>query len=737
MRKITFILTLLAIIGCRFTVQADTAVAASDTLITIGEKQLGSPTGTTLLAPSRLGYKNSDSENIYAQDIIDLPAGTQIKGITYKGYKYSKTKVLNLSSVEVWMENTTDTLPDVASPRSTDKMTKVYSSSLTIPAVTGDESNMVPIYNFTFATPFIYTGSNLRVVVHARGEDNSNVFFEIDANQGNKSIYRGVNTPLGDNIKFAYTTLPVTYLHIDRAVSLLSGVVTAEGSPVADAEVKIVSGTVEYKGTTDNEGKYIFPVYQDDREYTLTVSKEGYFTHTETVVFNGASMVKNIALEKATVFSIMETNIPTTAEVNTTYTATVRIENGEAKEADTYTAQLLVGDIVIAAPTPALAQGEEKEFTFTFVPHETGIFDAFVRFTAPTGDATSETVKITVSEEPNKSEVIVGDANSEHESGPIKTRFKNSRTEIIYPQSLINLPAGTRIDTIRFYGYHYANNYQITLNAWMANVAAGTKLQGLSSDGLTQVANNQLIDMGKEIPKTALEPIIEIDSPEGFIYTGGDIRMLFDASADTWQISYFEIDTNISNQAQIAMSDKPITSATNISSIKLPVARFTITPYYTLSGTVKSDNGTAVEGANITLTSNDNVEYYATTDTEGAFSMQVIKYGKDYTLSVQHPDYTAYTHADTISLADGDISNLAITLKKDIHTDITSRSDDHLHIYGTTGAIIVESPSEATICIYNATGILLYKTEVGKGTTRITNIPLGIYLINGVKVVVK
>lgn len=466
MRKFTLLLTLLAIMGGCFKVQADTTVALADSLITIGEKQVGTPTGTTLLAPSRTGTTSSETENIYAQDIIDLPAGTQIKGITYKGYKYDKKKVLHLSSVEVWLENTTDTLPDNASPRSTDEMTKVYSSSLTIPAVTGDESNMVPIYNFTFATPFIYTGSNLRVVVHARGEDKSNVFFEIDANQGNKSIYRGVNTPLGDNIKFAYTTLPVTYLHIDTLASTLSGIVTAEGNPVADAEVKIVSGTIEYEGITDNEGKYIFPVYQDDKEYTLTVSKEDYFTHIETVVFNGTSVVKNIALEQASGVSIMESSPPTTAEVNTTYTATVRMENGEAKETDSYTAQLLVGDIVIEAPTPALSEGEEKVFTFTFVPHTAGIFDALVRFTAPTGNATTETVKITVSEEPNKSEVIVGDANSEHESGPIKTRFKNSRSEIIYPKSLINLPPpGTRIDTIRFYGRHYAKNYQITLNA--------------------------------------------------------------------------------------------------------------------------------------------------------------------------------------------------------------------------------------------------------------------------------
>lgn len=393
MRKFTLLLTLLAIIGGCFKVQADTTVALADTLITIGEKQVGTPTGTTLLAPSRTGTTSSETENIYAQDIIDLPAGTQIKGITYKGYK--NNKVLNLS-VEVWMENTTDMVPDQDTPRSTDEMTKVYSSNLQLPAVMGSQDNTVPIYDFTFDTPFIYTGGNLRVVVHTSNDKDANIFFEIDANQGNKTIYRGTNTTLGDNIKFAYTTLPVTYLHIDRAVSLLIGIVTADGSPVADAVVKIVSDTVEYKSTTDNNGKYTIPVYQDNRTYTLTASKAGYFTHSETVAFNGASVLKNISLEQASVFNIMESNIPTTAEVNTNYTATVRIENGEAKDADTYTAQLLIGDdIVITAPTPALSEGEEKVFTFAFVPHEAGIFDALVRFTSPAGDATTETVKIT------------------------------------------------------------------------------------------------------------------------------------------------------------------------------------------------------------------------------------------------------------------------------------------------------------------------------------------------------
>ena len=94
------------------------------------------------------------------------------------------------------------------------------------------------------------------------------------------------------------------------------------------------------------------------------------------------------------------------------------------------------------------------------------------------------------------------------------------------------------------------------------------------------------------------------------------------------------------------------------------MAHFVVSPYKTLSGAVKNEKGEAVASAYIILASADGVEYYSETDAEGAFSMEVIKYGKEYKLTVSHPSYDAYTHPETISLADGDISGLAITLTK-------------------------------------------------------------------------
>ena len=628
-----------------------------------GSKQVGTVTATNTNVPAHLTYRNSDSEIIYTQDVIGLAEGTAIKGLTFKGYKSSKELPLSL---EVWMENTTDAAPDASAPHSTEGMTKVYSNPNIVLGTIGDSNNHMPIFDLDFSsTPFVYTGGNLRVIVQSRSTTYVSTNFEMDGNRKNMAIYRSSDSPLDEEDEYRTADMPVVYLHIDKEATSLSGTVTANGAPVADAEVKIASGIVEYSGTTDAEGKYTFPVYQDNLEYTMTVTKDGYFEKTETVAFNGESIVKDVALESAEGFKISSFNIPETGEVNTAYTATVKLLNGIAKEAGSYTAHLFVNDGILAgAEAVAIDKNAEQEFTFTYMPREAGTVSVYAKFTYASGYVQTEAVNVTIAEEKADAEVIVGEANSTDKAGAIKPYNNYSRTEIIYPKSLINLPAGTKLDAIRFYGSHYAKDFKITLNAWVGNVAEGTALQGFGVDGLTQVATDQIIDMNKTISETAMEPIVELTFPDGFVYDGGDVRLYLDATATGWVNTLFEVDKNVSGQAQQAASDSKLTDSSWKSGISLPVAHFVVSPYKTLSGAVKNEKGEAVASAYITLASADGVEYYSETDAEGAFSMEVIKYGKEYTLTVSHPSYDAYTHPETISLADGNISGLAITLTK-------------------------------------------------------------------------
>ena len=655
-----------------------------------GSKQVGTVTTTGTYVPARLNYKNSDSEIIYTQDVIGLAEGTAIKGLTFKGYKSSKELPLSL---EVWMENTTDGAPDASAPHSTEGMTKVYSNPNIVLGSIGDSKNHMPIFDLDFSsTPFVYTGGNLRIIVQSRSTTYIATNFEVDGNRKNMAIYRSSDSPLDEEDEYRTADLPVVYLHIDKEATSLSGTVTANGAPVADAEVKIASGIVEYSGTTDADGKYTFPVYQDNLEYTMTVTKDGYFEKTETVAFNGESIVKDVALESAEGFKILSFNIPETGEVNTAYTATVKLLNGIAKEAGSYTARLFVNDGILAgAEAVAIDKNAEQEFTFTYMPREAGTVSVYAKFTYASGYVQTEAVNVTIAEEKADAEVIVGEANSTDRAGAITPFNKNSRTEIIYPKSLINLPAGTKLDAIRFYGSHYAKDFKITLNAWVGNVAEGTALQGFGVDGLTQVATDQIIDMNKTIEDTAMEPIVELTFPDGFVYDGGDVRLYLDASATGWVSTLFEVDKNVSGQAQQAASDSELTDSSQKSNISLPVAHFVVSPYKTLSGAVKNEKGEAVASAYITLASADGVEYYSETDAEGAFSMDVIKYGKEYKLTVSHPSYDAYTHPETISLADGDISGLAITLTKTYtFSGVVTDAETHAPIAGVE--IYVSNP---------------------------------------------
>ena len=655
-----------------------------------GSKQVGTVTATNTNVPAHLNYRNSDSEIIYTQDVIGLAEGTAIKGLTFKGYKSSKELPLSL---EVWMENTTDAAPDASAPHSTEGMTKVYSNPNIVLGTIGDSNNHMPIFDLDFSsTPFVYTGGNLRVIVQSRSTTYVSTNFEMDGNRKNMAIYRSSDSPLDEEDKYRTADMPVVYLHIDKEATSLSGTVTANGAPVADAEVKIASGIVEYSGTTDAEGKYTFPVYQDNLEYTMTVTKDGYFEKTETVAFNGESIVKDVALESAEGFKILSFNIPETGEVNTAYTATVKLLNGIAKEAGSYTAHLFVNDGILAgAEAVAIDKNAEQEFTFTYMPREAGTVSVYAKFTYASGYVQTEAVNVTIAEEKADAEVIVGEANSTDKAGAIKPYNNYSRTEIIYPKSLINLPAGTKLDAIRFYGSHYAKDFKITLNAWVGNVAEGTALQGFGVDGLTQVATDQIIDMNKTISETAMEPIVELTFPDGFVYDGGDVRLYLDATATGWVNTLFEVDKNVSGQAQQAASDSELTDSSRKSNISLPVAHFVVSPYKTLSGAVKNEKGEAVASAYITLASADGVEYYSETDAEGAFSVDVIKYGKEYTLTVSHPSYDAYTHPETISLADGNISGLAITLTKTYtFSGVVTDAETHAPIAGVE--IYVSNP---------------------------------------------
>ena len=329
--------------------------------------------------------------------------------------------------------------------------------------------------------------------------------------------------------------------------------------------------------------------------------------------------------------------------------------------------------IVATAETPALEASKEYDFEFSVIPHAVGAAETFVKFTAETGTAASETVNVTVNKEKGNAEVLVGTPTETATAGPADFFYKYSKTEIIYPKSLINLPAGTKINEIQFFGTHSSKNITFSVDAWIGNVAEGTALMGESTEGLTKVADKMTVDHSEAVTAENIKSVVTLTFP-------------------AYNSTSFEVDKNVEGQAQQAKKDDETQFATaSFSDISLPVAHFIVSPYKTLSGAVKNEKGEAVASAYITLASADGVEYYSETDAEGAFSMEVIKYGKEYKLTVSHPSYDAYTHPETISLADGNVSGLAVTLTKTYtYSGVVTDAETHAPIAGVE--IYVSNP---------------------------------------------
>ena len=660
----------------------------------VGEAVVGNCTTTANDIPLQLNYYNSQSEIIYPADMLNIPAGTELKSITFLGYKNAYSNKEITSNLKIWMENTDATSPKQDEWYQSESMTQVYADTYAVAAVIGSSSDHQPVIKVTFNTPFTYTGGNLRVTVMSSAEQYSTTNFEVDGDHAALAAIRYADGALSGTMTLK--PLPVTVFGFDKEASVFSGVVTsaADNAVVEGAEVKLVSDNVEYSGTTDAEGKFNFIVVQDGLEYNLTVSKEGFFADREKVNMGGTSFVKNVALNVAQGFNVLSADIPENAEVNSVYKVVARVENGEAKEAGSYRAELWMNDgIVATAETPALEASKEYDFEFSVIPHAVGAAETFVKFTAETGSSSSDVVNVNIAKEKGNAEVIVGTpAAKMATAGPADFFYKYSKTEIIYPKSLINLPAGTKINEIQFFGTHSSKNITFSVDAWIGNVAEGTALMGESTEGLTQVADKMTVDHSEAITAENIKSVVTLTFPDGFVYDGGDIRLFLTSAGTAYNSTSFEVDENVEGQAQQAKKDDESQIATApYSNISLPVAHFIVSPYKTLSGAVKNEKGEAVSSAYITLASADGVEYYSETDAEGAFSMDVIKYGKEYTLTVSHPSYDAYTHPETISLADGDISGLAITLTKTYtFSGVVTDAETHAPIAGVE--IYVSNP---------------------------------------------
>lgn len=243
-----------------------------------GEVTVGHKTGYSQYTPMYVWETNwSQSETCYSPETLGLPAGAEIRKLTYRGYfNPSPTYLTDDIEFTVWMKNSSEPMADGQIFNKED-MTEVYTGTQHF-EYAGSQNEPVVLLEFELDNPIQYDGGYLYVMFESDAAYGRNIYFEVDNSE--KSYYRTKQSSGATE-----TVMPVVTIGFDH-LKIYSGTVaedTAERKAIEGALVTIISGDVEYSALTDATGYFEIPVVQHTLDFTVRVEHPEYLTFTENI----------------------------------------------------------------------------------------------------------------------------------------------------------------------------------------------------------------------------------------------------------------------------------------------------------------------------------------------------------------------------------------------------------------------------------------------------------------------
>lgn len=346
--------------------------------------------------------------------------------------------------------------------------------------------------------------------------------------------------------------------------------------------------------------------------------------------------------------------------------------SGEPLAAEDYSLTVNVGGVYAGKPaeTKAIAAGGSESFMATVAPHKAGedllvevVFEGeeTVRRTAVT--------TVTVALEVSQNVVQVGncaDARDVDGYSPLCTYNNYSQYEVVYTAQDLGLAAGDKIGSITYKGRREEESC-VPLKVWVELTDDVTP----ASRGLTTFATEHatmVYDGNYTFPAGGTDaqkiPVFSLTFPQPIAYVEGkSLRVLIETNkADKSVRTYVECDKTKADQVAGRYIDSSME--------ELLGRKFTGTPYKlpyylpvlyldlaneptVVAGTVTVQNraGNVVPLANATVTlASGNVMYFATTDAEGKYSVEVLQDMLTYDVTVQGDGITLFPFTETVAL---------------------------------------------------------------------------------------
>lgn len=249
--------------------------------------------------PFTMYDKKSEMEILYpVSKLTDLSKGAKITKVIFRGTMSQDVT----SDMAVYMDNTTDeSLPNPYTVHPIESMTKVYEGSYEFKAL----ANTGDLFVLNLTEPFVYEGSGIRFFVSSTSPNWRTAKFEIVADDEKLAYMRSSDGDITTK-SFGSKPLPVVHFVVTNEPATVTGTITDSetNKAVVNANVKFVSGDIEYSGTTDENGQYSIEVIKTGLTYKAEVTAEGYKTLGDAAVDLAA--VNNFKLESATPTGISE-----------------------------------------------------------------------------------------------------------------------------------------------------------------------------------------------------------------------------------------------------------------------------------------------------------------------------------------------------------------------------------------------------------------------------------------------
>lgn len=343
---------------------------------------------------------------------------------------------------------------------------------------------------------------------------------------------------------------------------------------------------------------------------------------------------------------IVSSNIPTEAMQNKNYSPTVNVLNLGLQDeaADAYTATLYVdGEAIATAEGVAIPMSHKlsdagTQLSFNGICSKVGTFPVYIEVKAGDYSVATEPVEVTFTEEIAMGDAIVVGTRSSSDRQHAIIDFYNldggaKTSDIVYTAAQLKafgISEGSTITAISFKGTASSNymNSSNKLTAWV-----GMKKGDITPNSVDDATKASMIErliLDGSVSTDVSDLTIDL-SANSLTFDGeSDLRIYIEGTKGGWALVSYDYDNNYKNMYWSGSS----------SALGNPLAYITLASQAaTLAGTVTNSAGEGIANASITLKAENGVEYSGTTDAEGAYSMNVIQAGLDFTATVEAENY--------------------------------------------------------------------------------------------------